>query len=137
MKMASEHAVLKRMGADYEEPESGCCGMAGSFGYEKDKYDVSVKVGERVLLPKVRTADRDTLILTDGFSCRSQIEQLTDRNAIHLADALYSASGKSAFKDSPSRTRQVAAVAVAAAGLSLLYFGWKLSDRRRPELRTA
>ena len=125
MKMESEHKVLKRMGVDFDEPESGCCGMAGSFGYEKDKYDVSVKVGERVLLPKVREADRDTLILTDGFSCRSQIEQLTDRQAIHLADALQLASGKQAFQDLPSRKRQVAALALAAAGLSLLYFGWR------------
>jgi Fe-S oxidoreductase len=125
MKMASEHAVLKRMAADVDEPESGCCGMAGSFGYEKDKYDISVKIGERVLLPRVREADRETLIMTDGFSCRSQIEQLTDRHAVHLADALQQAQGGQAFQDRPSVKRTVAAVAVAAAGLSLLYVGWR------------
>ena len=125
MKMASEHAVLKRMGAEFEEPESGCCGMAGSFGYEKDKYDISVKIGERVLLPSVREAADDTLILTDGFSCRSQIEQLTERRAFHLADALHQAHGHQAFRDRPSTKRTVAAIAIAAAGLSLLYFGLK------------
>jgi Fe-S oxidoreductase len=129
MKMASEHAVLKRMGAEFEEPESGCCGMAGSFGYEKDKYDISVKVGERVLLPKVREADRDTLILADGFSCRGQVEQLTNRRAIHLADVLHLASGRSAFKDQPSGKRTVVAVGLAAAGLSFLYFGLRTRAR--------
>ena len=58
--------------------DSGCCGMAGSFGFESDKYDLSVKVGERVLLPAVRSAEPSTLLVADGFSCREQIAQLTE-----------------------------------------------------------
>ena len=68
---------------------SGCCGMAGSFGYEKgERYRVSVAVGERKLLPAVREAAEDTLVLADGFSCKEQIEQQTGRGALHLAEAL-------------------------------------------------
>jgi hypothetical protein len=62
--------------------------MAGSFGFEADKYDLSVAVGERVLLPAVRRAEEDTLIIADGFSCREQIGGLTDRGALHLAQVL-------------------------------------------------
>jgi hypothetical protein len=62
--------------------------MAGSFGFERDKADVSVKIGELVLLPAVRTAPRDCLVIADGYSCREQIAQCTDRHAVHLADVL-------------------------------------------------
>jgi Fe-S oxidoreductase len=62
--------------------------MAGAFGFEKDKYEVSMQVGERVLLPAVRAAKEDVLIVSDGFSCREQIAQATDRRALHLADVL-------------------------------------------------
>jgi hypothetical protein len=77
-----------------DQPETGCCGMAGSFGFEKDKYDVSIAVGERVLLPQVRRAHDDELIIADGFSCREQIEETTDRHALHLADVLKMAMDK-------------------------------------------
>src|SRR5437764_7856071 len=83
-----EETVLKKMGLDVEHPDSGCCGMAGAFGFEKEKYEVSMRVGERVLLPKVRDAARDTLIIADGFSCREQIAQSTARKAMHLAQVL-------------------------------------------------
>jgi hypothetical protein len=62
--------------------------MAGSFGFEKDKYEVSVKCGEHALLPKVRGASPETLIVASGFSCQEQIAQLTDRRALHLAHVL-------------------------------------------------
>ena len=89
MGMSDEEKVLKKLGLDYEVLDSGCCGMAGSWGYEKgEHYDVSMKAGERVLLPAVRGDDKDTLILTDGFSCRSQIKEATDRRALHLAQVL-------------------------------------------------
>jgi FAD/FMN-containing dehydrogenase/Fe-S oxidoreductase len=114
MKMASEHAVLDRMGADVEEPESGCCGMAGSFGYEKGKYDISVKVGERVLLPRVREVADEKVIVADGFSCRTQIEQLTGRRALHLADAMAMALDK---RPEPVRRRARSLFALAAAAL--------------------
>ena len=83
-----EETVLKQMGLDVEHPDSGCCGMAGAFGFEKEKYEVSMRVGERMLLPKVREAPRDTLIVADGFSCREQIAQSTNREALHLAQVL-------------------------------------------------
>jgi FAD/FMN-containing dehydrogenase/Fe-S oxidoreductase len=88
MRLKEEEALLKRMGLQYELPESGCCGMAGSFGFEKDKYEVSVKAGERVLLPAVRRADASTIIVADGFSCKEQIAQRTDRHALHTAEVL-------------------------------------------------
>jgi hypothetical protein len=68
--------------------DSGCCGVAGSFGYERDHYEVSIKAGERVLLPAVRGAAPDTLIVADGFSCRNQIEHATRRRALHLAEVV-------------------------------------------------
>jgi len=88
MKMRDEQAVLAKLGLDVEVLDSGCCGMAGSFGFEKDHYDVSIKVGERALLPAVRDAAEDTLIIADGFSCREQIAQTTDRRALHLAQVI-------------------------------------------------
>jgi hypothetical protein len=88
MKLDAEQHALRAMGLQFELLDSGCCGMAGSFGFERDHYDVSMKVGERVLLPAVRKAAKDTLIVADGFSCRTQIAQSTDRRALHLADLI-------------------------------------------------
>jgi len=87
-KMDDEEAVLRTAGATLESLDSGCCGMAGSFGFEADHYEVSMKVGELVLLPAVRRASPETLIVADGFSCREQIAQATGRQAVHLAEAL-------------------------------------------------
>jgi Fe-S oxidoreductase len=80
--------LLERLGADFEILDSGCCGMAGSFGFEEDKYDVSVKCAERVLLPAVKRASADTLVVTNGFSCRAQIEQLAGQRPLHVAELL-------------------------------------------------
>jgi FAD/FMN-containing dehydrogenase/Fe-S oxidoreductase len=88
MKMTDEEAALEQLGIDYEAPASGCCGMAGSFGFEKEKYDVSIAIGELELLPAVRNAPRDYLIIADGFSCREQISQCTGRRALHLAEVI-------------------------------------------------
>ena len=66
----------------------GCCGLAGNFGVERGHYDVSVAVAETALLPAIRAADADTVILADGFSCRTQVEQLADRPSLHLAELL-------------------------------------------------
>ncbi|MCE3550696.1 FAD-binding protein [Pseudonocardia sp. RS11V-5] len=88
-----DHALLRRMGVDLQLPDSGCCGMAGSFGYGAgEQYEVSVAAGERVILPAVRRAAPDTLILADGFSCRSQIRHGTGRDALHLAQVLATAA---------------------------------------------
>lgn len=87
--MQDEEAVLKRLRVDFEAPETGCCGMAGSFGFEKgDHYDVSIACGERVLLPAVRAAAKETLIIANGFSCQEQIAQTTNRRALHLAQVI-------------------------------------------------
>jgi FAD/FMN-containing dehydrogenase/Fe-S oxidoreductase len=88
MKMTAEESVLRRLGIDFHTPAPGCCGMAGSFGFERDKYDVSVAIGELELLPAVRKAPADWLIIADGFSCREQIAQGSNRHAIHLAEVL-------------------------------------------------
>src|SRR5436189_1428660 len=85
IRTAAEEAVLNKLGLDYTIIDAGCCGMAGAFGFEKDHYDVSIKSGERILLPAVRSASRDTLLIADGFSCRAQIAQTTDRRALPLA----------------------------------------------------
>jgi FAD/FMN-containing dehydrogenase/Fe-S oxidoreductase len=103
MKMDPERRVLDAMGLDLEVLEAGCCGMAGSFGYEKDKYEVSVAAGERVLLPRVRDAARTAFVLADGFSCKSQIEQRTDRRALHLAEVLKIAKDGWDGSDYPER----------------------------------
>src|ERR1019366_3198695 len=88
MKMTAEEAVLRRLGVDFQSPAPGCCGMAGSFGFEPDKYDISVAIGELELLPAVRHAPPDWLIIADGFSCREQIAQCSPRHALHLAEVL-------------------------------------------------
>jgi Fe-S oxidoreductase len=67
--------------------------MAGAFGFDADKFAISQAIGERVLLPAVRTASTDTVILADGFSCREQIEQATGRRAIHFAEVVKMAAG--------------------------------------------
>ncbi|OGU60504.1 MAG: hypothetical protein A2X64_08575 [Ignavibacteria bacterium GWF2_33_9] len=74
-----------------EEIKSGCCGMAGSFGFEKDKYDVSMKIGELALFPAVRNAPEDTIIVANGTSCRHQIAEGTSRKALHFVEVLYDA----------------------------------------------
>lgn len=141
--MQAETELLDRLGLDHRIPDAGCCGMAGSFGFEKGKYDVSMGAGERVLLPTVREADRETLIIANGFSCREQIAQATPRQALHIAEVLRMALDQTPTTDiglpegeiirrrqqAQRRANRRAAVTVggvAAAGLAL----WKLSQRR-------
>ncbi|MFN2459883.1 MAG: FAD-binding oxidoreductase, partial [Candidatus Velthaea sp.] len=86
---SGDEALLKQMKLDYTLPDTGCCGMAGGFGFERGAhYDVSIKCGERVLLPAVRAASADTLVVANGFSCREQIAQTTERQALHLAQVV-------------------------------------------------
>jgi FAD/FMN-containing dehydrogenase/Fe-S oxidoreductase len=85
----NEKAVLRDMGVEFEAPTDGCCGMAGAFGFERgEHYDVSVKCGERALVPRVRDAGEDELIIADGFSCREQVQQMSDRTPLHLAQVI-------------------------------------------------
>jgi Fe-S oxidoreductase len=85
----AEEQVLRDLGVELRMPDSGCCGMAGAFGFEAgDHYRVATACGERVLLPEVRAASDATIIIADGFSCREQIVQGTGREALHLAEVL-------------------------------------------------
>jgi len=82
-------ALLTRAGVEAEMTKAGCCGMAGSFGYGAgEQYDVSMRIGEQFLLPQVRDATPDTLLVADGFSCRTQITAGTGRRALHTAEVL-------------------------------------------------
>jgi Fe-S oxidoreductase len=81
----SEQELLEAMGLDVQLPDTGCCGMAGSFGFEKEHYDVSKACGERTLFPAIEAQPEGTLLLADGFSCREQIRQGTGREALHFA----------------------------------------------------
>jgi Fe-S oxidoreductase len=87
-KMDAELSLLRATGASVTLLDSGCCGMAGPFGFEREKYEVSQQLGERVLLPAVRIAGKGTVIVTDGFSCREQIAQGSTRRAVHMAEVL-------------------------------------------------
>ena len=88
IKMNSEESVLRRLGIQFQSPAPGCCGMAGGFGFEKDKYRVSQEIGELELLPAVRETPPHWLVIADGFSCREQIAQGSDRQALHLAEVI-------------------------------------------------
>jgi Fe-S oxidoreductase len=144
LKMNAEEAVLSRMGLDCQAPSPGCCGMAGSFGFEDDKYDVSMAIGELELLPAVRKAPPDWLVIANGFSCREQIAQGTDRQALHLAEVLQMAiydgpqgpegsyPEKHIVRQREAETRRSMqrsglAIAGLAAGAALL---WQLAKRR-------
>ncbi|HYM05037.1 MAG TPA: FAD-linked oxidase C-terminal domain-containing protein [Terriglobales bacterium] len=143
MKMTDEESILRKMGVDWSAPAPGCCGMAGSFGFDEEKYDVSMAIGELELLPAVRQAPADSLIIADGFSCREQIAQSTDRRSLHLAEVIAVAlKGPLTAEGSYPETSQVArrqaeldrsmkrsglAVAGIAAAAALL---WWLKSRR-------
>jgi Fe-S oxidoreductase len=143
MRMTDEEAVLQKMGLDVNFLDSGCCGMAGAFGFEKgEHYQVSMKCGERVLLPAVRNAAKDTLVVADGFSCREQIAQTTDRRALHLSQVLQMAmrEGDRSARDYPEveyldekAVPRVGARAAALAG-AVVAFGsaglWRMARRR-------
>ena len=99
--MAADEAVLRSVGVAPSQPEPGCCGMAGAFGFERgEHYELSMKIGERALLPAVRSAAKDELVIASGFSCREQISHGTGRRALHLAEAL-----ERALEDQPAAPR--------------------------------
>jgi FAD/FMN-containing dehydrogenase/Fe-S oxidoreductase len=89
--IGDETRLIEATGANVETLDSGCCGMAGSFGFEAAHYDVAMRVGELVLLPAVRSASPGTVIVADGFSCREQIGQSTTVGAMHIAQLLQAA----------------------------------------------
>jgi Fe-S oxidoreductase len=87
MGMTDELALLYATGAQVQLLDSGCCGMAGPFGFEKEKYALSQILGERVLLPAIRN-NKEAIIVSDGFSCCEQITQNTNAKPMHLAEVL-------------------------------------------------
>jgi FAD/FMN-containing dehydrogenase/Fe-S oxidoreductase len=89
----AERRLLARLGLAFEVVPSGCCGMAGAFGLEAAKYELSIAAAERVLLPAVRAAPQQTLIVANGFSCREQIEAGCGRPTVHIAEIM-SAGGR-------------------------------------------
>jgi FAD/FMN-containing dehydrogenase/Fe-S oxidoreductase len=88
MKMTDEMSLLQATGASVQLLDSGCCGMAGPFGFERDKFDVSQALAKRRLLPAIRSASQETVLVADGFSCREQISQNSTRRGLHLAEVL-------------------------------------------------
>jgi len=95
-----EHEVLRRMGLDVQPITGGCCGLAGSWGFEDGHYEISIAAAEQALLPAVRDAPRNAVIVADGFSCKTQIEHGSDRRALHLAEVM-----KLARSDGPDALR--------------------------------
>jgi FAD/FMN-containing dehydrogenase/Fe-S oxidoreductase len=89
MKVDTEQELMKKLGLDVQIPESGCCGMAGAFGFEKgEHYEVSIKCGERNLLPAVRGINEETIVVANGFSCHEQIVERTEKKPMHIAEVL-------------------------------------------------
>ncbi len=91
---AQELALLRKAGAQVELINSTCCGMAGPFGFEKDKFEVSKAIANLDLLPAIEAADPLTVIVADGFSCREQISHLANRSSLHFAELLERTCGR-------------------------------------------
>jgi FAD/FMN-containing dehydrogenase/Fe-S oxidoreductase len=125
--------ILSGMGVKAQVLDSGCCGMAGSFGYESDHYEVSMKVGEHALLPKVRATPADHLIIASGFSCREQIEQGAHRRAMHLSEVLAAALHQGDPHGAPSNNHPAIGwkPLAAAATAGVLAFAAAALIRRR------
>ncbi|HZE12891.1 MAG TPA: FAD-linked oxidase C-terminal domain-containing protein, partial [Chthoniobacterales bacterium] len=143
-KTAADEKLLRRLGLDLELPNNGCCGMAGAFGFEADHYDTSIKVGEHELLPHVRKAAKDTLLIADGFSCREQISQTTDRQALHIAQVLQMAlqGAASVPKDFPERPYITAVpsppsvfTSTVVIGLAVLFAGAVIASLKKKRCR--
>ena len=88
MGMGAEKELYEGIGLDFEILDSGCCGLAGSFGFEKEHDEISREIGEQRLMPAVRGAPQEAILIADGFSCKTQIEAMTDRRALHTAQVL-------------------------------------------------
>jgi FAD/FMN-containing dehydrogenase/Fe-S oxidoreductase len=140
--MDSEMELLRRLGVDARRLDTGCCGMAGSFGFEAgEKYRVSMAIGELDVLPKVRQAEAAALVVADGFSCREQIRSATTRRALHVAEVARMALAENERAPGVGRRRPVApariaprrAVAVVAFALGALALAAAFVTRRRRE----
>ncbi len=123
-----EQRVLRKMGLDAQTLQGGCCGLAGSWGFEAGKYQISMDCGEQSLLPAVRDADADTLVVADGFSCKTQIADAdTGRHALHTAQVIALAhnarngddDGGPPKRPTPPPLRRVARTALPATAATL------------------
>jgi len=114
----TEQEVLERMGFETDSVKGGCCGLAGSWGFENGKYEISMDCGEQAYLPAVRAADDDTVVVANGFSCQTQLEHAkgTTRRALHLAQVMQLARGNDRVGDRP---KPPLAVRVARVGAVL------------------
>jgi FAD/FMN-containing dehydrogenase/Fe-S oxidoreductase len=131
--MESEMEMLRRLGVDAHLLDTGCCGMAGSFGFEAgEKYRVSMAIGELDVLPKVRQADGDALIVADGFSCREQIHGATARRALHVAEVARMAVAERPARRPvrPARPKPAVPALAGALALAVVVFA-ALRKRRR------
>ena len=90
MRLKEEEKVMDKLGLDYEILQSGCCGMAGSFGYAREHYEVSRQIGERVLLPAARAMQEGAVLAASGVSCRQQVSHFAGVRAVHPAVLLQS-----------------------------------------------
>ena len=146
--IAPEQALLARMGVEAHEVTGGCCGLAGSWGFEAGHHDISMQIGEQALLPAVRDAADDTIVVANGFSCKTQIEQgETGRRALHIAQVMQMARecGVDGYRaglpegpfdgrrpPAPPRVRAARAAALAGIGSSVAGAGvaaWKTGRR--------
>ncbi|MEU3414591.1 FAD-linked oxidase C-terminal domain-containing protein [Streptomyces sp. NPDC006658] len=143
MKFDADRELMRRAHLDAEVLDEGCCGLAGNFGFERGHHEVSMAVGELGVLPAVRAAAPDSLVVADGFSCRTQIEQGgTGRRALHLAEVLALALDGNLPGDRPERLAvrpdepsrgaawaTTASVAALAAGTAAVVSGLRRSRR--------
>jgi hypothetical protein len=128
------------MGLDIERPPVGCCGHAGSFGFEAEHQALSMRIGELVLLPAVRKAPPEALIISDGFSCRHQIRDGTGRWAMHPAEvialALESRRGlppthpERRYLDPPAAPPPALLLGILGLGLAAGVLAWRAASRR-------
>ncbi|MFL5444955.1 MAG: FAD-binding and (Fe-S)-binding domain-containing protein [Myxococcales bacterium] len=123
-----EKEVLERLGVEANVVDSGCCGMAGSFGFEREKYDVSMKIAEDKLLPAVRKGPSDALLVIDGFSCREQVEQAVGRRGLHLAQVAEMALCKPAIASVPAQRMRgrypKVAIAAGVVAMAVAALAW-------------
>jgi FAD/FMN-containing dehydrogenase/Fe-S oxidoreductase len=143
LSVGCDREVFAKMGLDFEMLDSGCCGMAGAFGFEEESYEVSVGCAERVLLPQIRQAEPETIIVADGFSCREQIEQLNGRRALHLAQVLQMAAREGPANSArrhpedrylpakPPAPSMAQSLAVASAAGAMAGLAWWIASRIR------
>jgi Fe-S oxidoreductase len=127
-----ETELLQKMGVEFREPEPGCCGLAGSFGFEAGHYDVSMAIGEQRLLPAVRQAVGDELLIANGFSCQTQIQQGAGRMPQHIAEVIAGALPDREPEAARDGRRGSALPAVLAAGGAAIAAGllWRAMNRR-------